>query len=246
MKSVVLKSIFVCLAAASMAVPVREIHAAEPSVESGERTATAPAAVVPEPVFVFDEVLEGEIVTHVFAVANEGGLPLEILDVRTSCGCTTVQRPDRIPAGGRGEIVVRADTQGYGRHPFRKTVAVKTNDPDHPALELRIEGPVAEFARVEPRAMGLRGPAGEAIRAEAIITGNPAHPFRILEIVPGGELPGKIDVVLEERRDGYRLVVRNRLETPGTYRGRIVLKTDNPLRPELSVYVQANILDAKG
>ncbi len=48
----------------------------------------APKAVCPEMEYDFGEMENTETVEHDYVVRNEGSLPLELLNVRTSCGCT--------------------------------------------------------------------------------------------------------------------------------------------------------------
>ena len=45
---------------------------------------TAPAAVVPETIFEFPDIVEGEYITHDFIIRNRGGENLAVLEVKTS------------------------------------------------------------------------------------------------------------------------------------------------------------------
>lgn len=211
----------------------------------GQSPAKAPKAVVVGNEYSFDEVLEGEIVTHAYVIENQGCAPLEILNIRTSCGCTTANRPDAIEPGTSGQIEVKGDTRGYGGHVFEKTITVITNDPLSPQLRLKLKGPVGFFARIEPTRIVLRGETGAALNAQATITPNPEHPFRIIEIASDRRLADKINLQVKERDGSYLLTIDNRQTEPGQYRGRVVLKTDSTLRPQLFVYVIGDI-KAKG
>lgn len=208
----------------------------------GLSPANVPKAVVVDNAFVFDEVLDGEIVSHAYVIENHGAAPLEILDVHTSCGCTTAKPPRAIASGTSGQIEVRGDTRGYGGGVFEKTITVFTNDPLSPRLRLTLKGPVGWFARIEPSRIILRGEAGAPLKAQATITTNPEYPFRILEIVADDRLADKIEVQ-RNRRDGqYLITVRNRLNIPGQYRGRLTIKTDSSLRPQLTLYVLGQVM----
>ncbi|BBO89574.1 DUF1573 domain-containing protein [Desulfosarcina ovata] len=196
---------------------------------------------MPEKTFTFDSVLEGMAVTHAFVIENHGTAPLKVLKVRTSCGCTTAQRPNAIAPGSSGELVVNGNTGGYGGTHFNKSITVYTNDPVAPQIRLWIKGPVAEFAHIVPLKIVLRGTPDDAIQAQATITPNPDHPFRILEIVPDVRIADNIDVRMERQGADYRIAINNRMTTPGQYRGRVMIRTDSALRPQLTIYVIGQI-----
>lgn len=213
---------------------------AEQSAAKATETAS-PKAVVEEKAFEFKEALEGDVVTHAYIIENRGTAPLDVINVQTSCGCTTAQRPKTIAPGGKDEIVVKGNTRGYGGKTFGKTITVTTNDPDQSRIVLTFRGQVARFARIDPYGIHLRGTVGEDLQAEATITPEAKYPFKITEMVLKDGLSGNIDANLDQRDGKYHLVVKNRLDKAGGYQGRIVLKTDNSLRPELAIYVSGRI-----
>lgn len=213
---------------------------AEQSADKATET-DAPKAVVVEKAFEFKEALEGDVVTHAYIIENRGTAPLDVINVRTSCGCTTAQRPKTIAPGEKDEIVVKGNTRGYGGKTFGKTITVTTNDPDQPKINLTFKGQVARFAKIDPRGINLRGTVGEALQAETTITPEPGYPFKITEMVLKDGLSDNIDANLDRRDGKYRVVVKNRLNKAGGYRGRIILKTDSSLRPELAIFVSGRI-----
>lgn len=61
-----------------------------------------PKAVFPEPDYNFEKVKEGEKAIHIFRVINIGDEPLEIKNIRASCGCTATSLSKKtIPPQGR-------------------------------------------------------------------------------------------------------------------------------------------------
>jgi hypothetical protein len=83
--------------------------------------------VFAEKVFNFGDVIQGEVVTHVFKFTNEGRVPLVITHARSTCGCTVPEWPDTpVPPGGRGEIKVQFNTAGKGG-PQNKPVNIIAN-----------------------------------------------------------------------------------------------------------------------
>ncbi len=61
----------------------------------------------------FDKIKAGKKVSNVFKFQNTGKNPLQILDVKTTCGCTVIDWDDEpIKSGGTGEITVIFDSTG--------------------------------------------------------------------------------------------------------------------------------------
>lgn len=205
----------------------------------------SPKAVVQNGVFTFDEVLEGEMVTHEYVIENQGGAPLEILDVRTTCGCTTAQPPSAIAPHSQDKIIVTANTKGYGGRVFNKSILVDTNDPVQKRIALNFYGKVAQLARIEPPNFILKGRVGESVQGKVTIQPNPKYPFHISSFGLDDRLTGKVDVQIDQREGGYDIKVLNLVAQPEIYQGKIILKTDHPQRPELKVYLHARILDLK-
>lgn len=239
-KMITFLAIFICTAAL-FSIETKDSTAAgtiENQIQSG-----TPKAILGEKAFTFNEVLEGEMVTHAFLIENQGTAPLNVLNVRTSCGCTTAKRPEIIAPGAQDRIVVQGNTHGYGGRVFHKTITVTTNDPVQPQIRLQFSGPVVQFAHIEPRHIVLRGRKNETVQAEATITPNPKYPFRISSTEVDNQLAEKIDAHLEQREGIYHIIVSNRKSERGDYRGTIMLKTDNAVRPELVLFVQGHILE---
>jgi uncharacterized protein (DUF58 family) len=61
----------------------------------------------------FNDVTQGEKVSHKFTFKNTGNQPLILNNVLTTCGCTVTDWPkDPIPPGKTGEIEVKFNTAG--------------------------------------------------------------------------------------------------------------------------------------
>ncbi len=75
-------------------------------------------------------VLPGSEIRAEFAISNEGDAPLEIGNIKTSCGCTSAQAiPERLPPGSSGivQVVFRAPNR---MDPVAHNIVVATNDPE--------------------------------------------------------------------------------------------------------------------
>jgi hypothetical protein len=61
----------------------------------------------------FGEIKEGEVVSTVFKFRNVGSMPLSIISVDVTCGCTVAEKPEKpIGAGKTGEIKVEFNSVG--------------------------------------------------------------------------------------------------------------------------------------
>lgn len=82
---------------------------------------------------------------------NEGDETLEIVNTKSSCGCTmSLGKGTLVAPGESGEILVRFNAAGQSGR-LRKTLAVTTNDPTHTVTRLTIRAHVTpiELPQVE-------------------------------------------------------------------------------------------------
>lgn len=117
----------------------------------------------------FGVIPEGDFPAHLFILRNGGDETLEILNVKTSCGCTAGRATARkIAPGETGSIEVRYESAGRPGA-FDKDITVRTNDPERPVIHLAIAGSVVAPLVTEPRL--------PAVRADTVtvvyITANP-------------------------------------------------------------------------
>ncbi len=71
----------------------------------------------------FGKIIEGEVVSFGFKFTNTGESDLLISTVRTSCGCTASEYPEK-PIKPGDEGVVKITFNSKGRHGFQKKTAV--------------------------------------------------------------------------------------------------------------------------
>jgi hypothetical protein len=144
----------------------------------------------------------------------------------------------QIPPGGEGQITVTVKTDGYGGKYARESIRVQTNDPQRPWIEVAIRGQIESFAQIEPARVRLTGKAGDDLRTTVRIQPRATHPFKITGIHnTQGDRFISYHLVEAPGAQGYRLEVENRSAQKGSYYDQIVLQTDNPLQPELSILV---------
>lgn len=91
-----------------------------------------------EDTYDFGIINEGEKVEHLFQFTNTGKTDLEILDVRTSCGCTAAILSKKIlKPGEEGSLKVQFDSSNRSGKVSR-TVSLLSNDPVEPTKTLTI------------------------------------------------------------------------------------------------------------
>lgn len=222
------------------------IHAeplAKPAQTQAINPAPPPQAEVEKPRFDFGSTLEGTVILHEFIMENKGDGPLIIEDVKTTCGCTTASFTKQINPKEKGSIAIKGNTSGYGGRSFSKTISVKTNDPNHGKFILQINGYVESFASIEPSRAILKGVMGEALQAVVAITPLEKFPFKIGESGMDPSLKEKISFALKEEGGKYLLTVSNISTRPGSYRGRIYLKTDHEAKPMIIIPVFCSIAE---
>lgn len=112
----------------------------------------APSLYLPEDSIDLGSVIQGQVAQGKFTIFNNGSAPLEILEMKTSCGCTVAEMDTKtIPPSGKVEIKVSVNTADkVGR--IRKSIDIKTNDPN--AGEVRLS--VYVFVRINAHAAKAR------------------------------------------------------------------------------------------
>jgi len=128
------------------------------------------------------------------------------------------------------------------RGEFQKKAIVWSNDEERKSIALYLAGEVKPHVSLEPGGylslMGIRGRVpGEHLK----IVNNHEDPLKIKGIE--NDLKDRIRWILKEIKPGYvyRLEVEDISKTAGDYIGHLILKTDNPKKPELIIIVNGSI-----
>ncbi len=174
-----------------------------PAPHAGAATGEgAPRAVPIEPIKDFEIVAKGEEVHHTFEIKNEGNATLELTDVRPACGCTVAEFDSKIAPGEIGQVRTTLQTLDfYG--PISKSVAVFTNDPDNPKIQLVLKANVKPYVGINPgyaRFIYVQGEHIEPITQTLWPEDNHAlnvlevrNPYDFLEVEVHKAVEGEID-----------------------------------------------------
>lgn len=141
-----------------------------------------PKAVVTEPVRDFETVARGEKLVHEFVIENQGTAALTLNEVRPACGCTVAEFDETIAPGASGKVRAVVDTTSFAG-PIAKSVAVFTNDPANPKLQLVIKAMVKPYLEVSPGYARWNYVQGELIEpiTQTLVSADDQR-FEILEV----------------------------------------------------------------
>jgi hypothetical protein len=143
--------------------------------------------------------------------------------------------------GGEGKITLRINTRGY-EGKFRRAARVYTNDPGNRMETLTLEVFVKTPILVSPRAVFIQGKASEVLTRSVDITGEQGKPLKIEPV--DFNLNHRLQYFIEELSPGnhYRVSFTTLPNGVDHYRGRLLLKTNYPEKPELSIFVRGRFL----
>jgi hypothetical protein len=150
MRSLALSLIWIGVACAPVS---KDPQGQEPSQTSASDTTkaasaqTSPSSTEPTAQIRFDKmehdfgkIREGEKVSYRFKVSNPGTVPLRIIDVKPSCGCTApAWTKEPIPPGGEGFVEVVFDSQGRSGEQMKTVTVFANTDPASHMLRFRGE-----------------------------------------------------------------------------------------------------------
>lgn len=104
-----------------------------------------------ENTFDFGDAWSGTVVEHAYVIHNDGKSPLELLNVKTTCGCTVVDYDKVIAPGGQGKVTVKLTlSKAVQSQPVSRSVQVESNDPANKVVPLTIKGKVKPRVALEP------------------------------------------------------------------------------------------------
>lgn len=204
-----------------------------------------PTMDVAEKILDFGAVTKGEVIKADFKIRNTGSAPLEITQVRPTCGCTVAKHDRLIAPGATGTIHAEVETAAFSG-PNSKAILVFSNDPDNPQVNLIVKFDSRAFVEVFPKPLlSFNVLQGEPATDKVVVATADGSPLRITGADTGGgpfkvayrELPDK-ERVANLKGQQWEVSVTVPAEAPqGMLNQKITLKTSNPKAPEVSVSV---------
>ncbi|MCJ7440882.1 MAG: DUF1573 domain-containing protein [Thermoanaerobaculaceae bacterium] len=239
----------VLVAAAAMAQQPAPAAAQQPQPPAAaEKAPEGPQPVIDmvEKIKDFGTVAKGDKIRATFDVRNTGKAPLEITQVRPTCGCTVASFDRTIPPGGTGKIAAEVDTTGFSG-PISKAVLVFSNDPATPQVNLVIKADVRAFIEVLPRPLIIFRNVlqGEPASERLVLLSADGSDFKVESAEASGgtyqlaykEL-GEKERVPDRKGSQWELTVTVPANAPeGMLNQKIVVKTTAAKAPEVTINV---------
>jgi hypothetical protein len=141
-----------------------------------------PVLHIDAPDYNWGSVFQGEVVKHNFVVMNKGGSPLTVSQVKASCGCTTVAKPEKpIDPGQTALVTLEIDTKRF-TGPIKKTADIVSNAGSNPT-RVSMEGKVDTFFALEPATPKIDVVRGlEPEPAKVTLRRNAQSTFKVKEV----------------------------------------------------------------
>ncbi len=203
----------------------------------------------------FGKVKQGDVVSHEFVFRNEGGAPLVIEKIDTTCGCAAALASEKtIGPGKEGRIKATFDTRGYSGR-LSRYLYIVSNDGEDPRRELALiaDIEVPPSARIDVDRynveMGLVL-EGEAPSAKIVIKSAGERELKVelahenVKFFSGGK--PLVSPFFLPRGESREVEARFPAQSkPGVNRDYILLKSNDPVRSTLSIYVSRYVVSKK-
>jgi hypothetical protein len=206
-----------------------------------ETNAPAPRLLCDEAKFDFGVRDESDVVTHPFVLKNAGDAALQIVKVKSSCGCTVASlSTNTVAPGAEAKVEARFTLRGRRGEQY-KLITVDSNDPEHPRFLLSLRGTVTTELGMAPAYLNLgaiddKDPVsrdahlvGQTNEAEIVSVETKSTEFKV-EVVPDSQ----------GRKHRIRVTTLPPL-AQGYIRGTINIKTTHPKRPTLQLSVGGSV-----
>jgi hypothetical protein len=122
---------------------------------------------------------------------------------------------------------------------LNKKIEVITNDPAGPSVSLSIKGTVDSLYTLYPSRVRLEGFQGETIKQTATLVTKEKYPLHITSVSAkiGDSIAYNLSEEKEENTTRYQVTVESTRKDAGRFVDTLVLKTDYPTLPEITIPV---------
>lgn len=138
---------------------------------------------------------QGSIKDFSFEVMNRGDVPLEIKEVRPTCGCTSTGKSKfTLKPGAKGTIPFKFTTGRFSGQQH-KAVTVVSNDPDRPSVSLQFTANIKTLIDIAPEFLSFQvdgSPLGLAVPQTVKVTNRYVSPLVRLIVAP---IDMKLDIL---------------------------------------------------
>jgi len=108
-----------------------------PNTANGEANGKLAKIEFEETEYNFGQIIQGQVVEHVFKFRNTGDNDLLITDAKGSCGCTVPEYPKTpIKPGEQSEVRVKFDSSGKNDHQEKTVTIIANTQPNVTTLKI--------------------------------------------------------------------------------------------------------------
>ena len=201
--------------------------------------------VIPEPNFNFGTIVQGEKLSHTFAIKNNGDSPISILRVTPSCGCTVANASSSVIQPGKsGEIKIVFDSANSSGK-TAKSINVETNDHKNPSSTLTIIGTIIEEIQITPRQVSLgQVKAGSSVRSNVTLTNRGERPLKLISAK--AQIPQiTAEIKKQQLKKGEASAIEITVATKATDKvisGYLIVTTDSPRKSEIIIPIYGSLI----
>lgn len=199
----------------------------------------------------FGTVARGADTVHRFEIKNLYKQDIELVSVRSSCGCTSPSLENKLlKTGDIGFVVASFNTRTYtGLHSATLTVTVRWDDNGvrrRGEAQLRVHGNIRGDVVFEPGAVKFDGiDQGSKSEQQVRVTYAGRSDWKITD-VRGASDDIEVELTETQRKSGrvsYDLLVRMKESAPaGYFNEQLILVTNDDKHPRIPIYVDGRIV----
>lgn len=213
-----------------------------PGIEKNPGQA-APPVIVHD----FGTMPHGTLGVHKFRITNVYDVPMQVIDIRRSCGCLTAEPPQRVlQPMESAELVVTMDTAKFSGA-NAQTIYVTFGPQFISTAVLRIQGVSRADVNLSPGRVDFGNVAqgAKAVQNITVDYQGRQRDWKVLGVVPS---PSPFDVEVKQVAGGfvgtkYQVAVSLKADAPaGPISDVITLKTSDPTYPLVQINVAGTVL----
>lgn len=202
-----------------------------------KRPAPYPHAIVPGTAYDFRQVNAGDKITHDFTISNDGGKPLLIQGILSTCRCIFARVSNReVLPGGKSVLTVRLDTTGLSG-PIDSKILLYTNASNERVITFKIKASVNRLYSLEPATVDFGNITGNGARSQTVVftstsmgitSATPASPYLKTHLSSRGPHAFAVTITLDKGQPA------------GLFKSTVFIHTTSPIRPVVQVRVKAD------
>ena len=169
---------------------------------------TLPKIRIDNPEFDWGKILQGEKQRHTYKIRNDGNGPLRINNVKSSCGCTTVDWTKIVEPGKFGEVTLEINTTKLRTKHVRKYATINCNDPKSPKTKVFIGGDLIQIIEHSPRVVKLSGLAGDVMQTKITVTPGTDTAIQVTDAKPRARHIQVLNIQEVERGMLYEITIQ--------------------------------------